>query len=538
MSQTNIDAIVEVSPALLQALRDPTFYPHPVDRVEVIETHISWIFLAGEYAYKLKKPVKFGFLDFSTPELRRHFCTQELRLNQRYAAQIYLDLVGFGPSPQEPVWGGSPPIETAVRMRRFPESGRLDHLQSAGLLGPREIDAFASRIASFHQSAALAAPDTPFGSLELLREILGVNFRTLREAIGPAQAPRIDALEHWSDEACTRLAPLIDARRRTGAVRECHGDLHLANMVWFNDDALLFDCIEFNDGLRWIDTLNDLAFLLMDLESRGERALASRLLDRYLVATGDYEGTALLPLFKQYRALVRAAVTAIRLHQPALTSEERAVDLPLVERYLELAESYMRAQRPRMILMHGLPGSGKTTVAAQIAPALNAVCLHSDVERKRLAGVGATQRSDSPLDGGIYTASATEATYARLGALTKTLLGAGQSVIVDAAFADRGRRTEFVELAKQCGAKTRIISMDIPPDELRARVARREGLSGEYSEAGLAVLERALVRHEPLDEKELGLTLRADVTCNPETIVASILRVPDRHDASPPRSSR
>ena len=537
MSQQNSDATVEVSPALLRALHDPTFYPHPADRVEVIETHISWIFLAGEYAYKLKKPVKFGFLDFSTPELRRHFCAQELRLNQRYSPQIYLGLVGFGPSPQEPVWGESPPIETAVRMRRFPESGRLDHLPSAGLLGPRQIDAFASRIANFHQSAAVADPHTAFGSVELLREILGVNFRTLRDGIGPAQAARIDGLERWSDEACARLAPLIDARRRAGAVRECHGDLHLANMVWFNDDALLFDCIEFNDGLRWIDTLSDLAFLLMDLESRGEFALASRLLDRYLVATGDYEGTALLPLFKQYRALVRAAVTALRLHQPALTSGERAVDRHLVHRYLELAESYMRAQPPRMILMHGLPGSGKTTVAAQIAPVLNAVCLHSDVERKRLAGVGATQRSDSPVDGGIYTDSATEATYARLGALTKTLLRAGQSVIVDAAFADKRRRTEFVELAKQCGAQARIISLDIPPDELRARVARREGLSGEYSEAGLAVLERALVRHEPLDRKELDLTLRLDLAARIEAIVESILGVPAPRDTLPPRSS-
>ena len=538
MGQTNTDAIVEVSPALLRALRDPTFYPHPADRVEVIETHISWIFLAGEYAYKLKKPVKFGFLDFSTPELRRHFCAQELKLNQRYAAQIYLGLVGFGPSPQEPVWGGSPPIETAVRMRRFPESGRLDHLQSAGLLGPREIDAFASRIAQFHQHAARADQNSPFGSVQVLRETLDVNFRTLREATGPSQAGRIDALEHWSDNACARLAPLIDARRQAGAVRECHGDLHLANMVWFNDDALLFDCIEFNEGLRWIDTLNDIAFMLMDLEGRGERALANRFLDRYLVATGDYEGTALLPLFKQYRALVRAAVTALRLHQPALTSGERAVDRHLVHRYLELAESYMRAQPPRMILMHGLPGSGKTTVAAQIAPVLNAVCLHSDVERKRLAGIGATERSASPLDGGIYTASASEATYGRLRTLTSTLLRAGQSVIVDAAFADRSRRLEFIELAKQCGAQARIISMDIPPDALRARVARREGLSGEYSEAGLAVLEQALARHEPLDGKELDLTLRVGLAGRIEAIVESILGAPTPHDTSPPRSSR
>ena len=537
MDPVNIDAIVEVSPALLRALHDPTFYPHPADRVEVIETHISWIFLAGEYAYKLKKPVKFGFLDFSTPALRRHYCALELRLNQRYAAQIYLGLVGFGPSPHEPVWGGSPPLETAVYMRRFPESGRLDHLQSAGLLGSREIDAFASRIAQFHQHAARADQDSSFGSVELLRETLDVNFRTLREATGPSEARRIDALEHWSDDACARLEPLIDARRRAGAVRECHGDLHLANMVWFNDDALLFDCIEFNDGLRWIDTLNDIAFMLMDLESRGERALASRFLDRYLVATGDYGGIPLLPLFKQYRALVRAAVNALRLHQSGVSGAERECDSSLVRRYIELAESTMRIRRPQMILMHGLPGSGKTTVASQIAPELDAVCLHSDVERKRLAGVGATQRSDSPLDGGIYSASASQATYGRLLELTNALLHAGQTVIVDAAFTNRIRRAEFVELAKQCGAQARIISMDIPPDTLRARVARREGLSGEYSEAGLAVLERALLRHEPLDEKELDLTLRVDLTCRLEPLVASILRVPDRHDSSPPGSS-
>ncbi len=523
MGPTNQDVSVEVSSALLLALRDPAFYPHPVDRVEVIETHISWVFLAGEYAYKLKKPVKFGFLDFSTPALRRRYCAQELRLNQRFAGQIYLDLVGFGSSPQRPVWGASPSIETAVRMRRFPESGRLDHLQSAGSLSTREIDAFASTVAQFHQTAARADPASPFGSVESLRETLTVNFRTLRDLTEPSQAQRIDALERWSNAACDRLTSLIDGRRRAGAVRECHGDLHLANMVWFNDDALLFDCIEFNDSLRWIDTLNDIAFLLMDLESRREFALASRFLDRYLVATGDYGGLALLPLFKQYRALVRAAVNALRLHQSGISREERACDDRLVHRYIELAESYVRVQPLRMILMHGLPGSGKTTVAAQIAPALAAVCLHSDVERKRLAGLAATQRSDSPLDEGIYTPVASEATYGRLRDLTQTLLRAGQSVIVDAAFADRNRRAEFVDLAQRCGAQAHIITMNIPADALRARVARREQRAGEYSEAGLAVLERAIALQEPLDPKELALTVRVGLAYQSESVIASIL---------------
>ena len=522
MSQITHNEIVDVSTALLQALRDPAFYPHPVDRVEVIETHISWIFLAGEFAYKLKKPVKFGFLDFSTPALRRHFCAQELRLNQRYAAQIYLDLVGFGPSTQVPAWGVSPAIETAVRMRRFPEGGRLDHLQSAGMLGLREIDAFASRIAQFHHDAPVAGPDTPFGSVDMLRETLAVNFRTLRGALARSQAAQIDALEHWSDEACTRLAPMVEARRQSGAVRECHGDLHLANMVWFNDDALLFDCIEFNDGLRWIDTLNDVAFLLMDLESRGERALASRFLDRYLVATGDYEGVPLLPLFKQYRALVRAAVNAFRLHQSSVTNDERAADDRLVQSYIELAASYSRRQSPKLILMHGLPGSGKTTVAAQIAPALGAVCLHSDVERKRLAGVGATERSDSPIDGGIYTQAASDATYGRLLTLTALLLRAGQSVIVDAAFAQHKRRSDFIALGERCDAPVHIVSLEIPSDELRARVARREGKTGEYSEAGLVVLERALRRHEPLDSTELRFAVRLDSKGSLETALTTL----------------
>ena len=293
-------------------------------------------------------------------------------------------------------------------------------------------------------------------------------------------------------------------------------------MVWFNEDALLFDCIEFNDGLRWIDTLNDIAFLLMDLESRHEFALASRFLDRYLVATGDYEGLALMPLFKQYRALVRAAVNALRLHQSGISSEERAYDDRQVHRYIDLAESYMRLQPLRMILMHGLPGSGKTTVAAQIAPALGAVCLHSDVERKRLAGIEATQRSDSPLDGGIYTAVASEATYGRLRDLAHTLLSSGQSVIVDAAFANRNRRAEFVALARRCGAHAHILSMNIPADALYARVAQREQRAGEYSEAGLSVLERAIALQEPLDPGELALTVQVGLAYQPEAVIASI----------------
>lgn len=529
MNPNNSAPAEEVSPALIRALHDPSFYPHPVDRIEVIETHISWVFLAGEFAYKLKKPVKFGFLDFSTAALRRHYCAQELRLNQRFAPQIYLGLVGFGEESGKPVWAASPAIETVVHMRRFPEAGRLDHMQAAGKLGTRELDTFAARIAAFHRGATVAGKDLPFGSVDWLRETLAVNFRTLRNAIESSHTARIDALDHWSRDACVRLAPLIEARRRNGAIRECHGDLHLANMVWFNDDALLFDCIEFNDGLRWIDTLNDVAFLIMDLESRGEHVLAGRFLDRYLVETGDYAGTPLLALFKQYRALVRAAVTAFRLHQSGIARDERAADHRLVERYLELAESYMRSEAPRLILMHGLPGSGKTTVAAQIAPALTAVCLHSDVERKRLAGVAPTDRSGSPIDGGIYTQAASEATYGRLLELTQTLLRAGQSVIVDAAFAEHARRADFISTARQCGAQAHIVSLDIAPDELRARIARRERLAGEYSEAGLAVLERALERQEPLDDTERSLVIRLTPSSTPEDTIATITRQSTAH---------
>lgn len=260
----------------------------------------------------------------------------------------------------------------------------------------------------------------------------------------------------------------------------------------------------------------------MDLESRHEFALASRFLDRYLVATGDYDGLALLPLLKQYRALVRAAVNALRLHQSGISCEERACDDRLVHRYIDLAESYMRLQPLRMILMHGLPGSGKTTVAAQIAPALGAVCLHSDVERKRLAGIEATQRSDSLWTGASIPA-ASEAAYGRLRDLTRTLLRNGQSVIVDAAFADRNRRAEFVELARRCGAQAHILSMNIPADALYARVAQREQRAGEYSEAGLTVLERAIARQEPLDPGERALTVQVGLAYQLESVIASIL---------------
>lgn len=508
---------------LVESLHNPARYPHPVDRVKLIETHISWVFLAGAYAYKLKKPVNFGFLDFSSLNQRQHFCEEELRLNRRFAPQLYLDVISIGGSPEHPRLGELPAIDYMVRMKRFSRRNELDRLLQQNRLTPEMIEQFADYLAAAHMQAPAVAAQSGFGSPAAVKAPVAENFQQLRPLLpDPYHQQQLNRLEQWSENSYRALTPLLKQRKNAGLIRECHGDVHLANMVWHNEQPLLFDCIEFNDNFRCIDPANDYAFLLMDLDDRQSQQLGSYFLNRYLQQTGDYQGVQLLDYYRCYRAMVRAKVFALRLQQNSLSQAEREQDLALTESYLQLAEQYTQPGSPRLFITHGFAGSGKSTFVRQLAPQLGAISLHSDIERKRLFGLKAAAASRSPISGGIYTATASQQTYQHLHDLAETLLASGFSVIIDACFLKQPPRKRLQTLAEKLQIPFTILDFSLPQEELFRRVTLRSRQSEQISEADTAVLQQQLRHADLLAAAEALHCLKIEPAHSPATVAAAI----------------
>ncbi|MGP1680445.1 MAG: AAA family ATPase, partial [Burkholderiales bacterium] len=460
---------------LIAALRQPACYAHAVERVELLQTHISCVLLAGDYAYKIKKPVNLGFLDFSTLAARKLYCEEELRLNRRTAPALYLDVLAIGGSESAPVLGGGgAPIEYALRMRRFEQDALLDRMARRGALTPQHIDALARGLAAFHAEIERAGAGAAYGSPERILAPALQNFeQMLPLASAKADIALLARLRDWTRREHAALAAVFAARKRDGWVRECHGDLHLGNIALLGGVPTPFDGIEFNPDFRWIDVMNEVAFLVMDLLDHGLPRLAFRFLNAYLEFTGDYAGLRVLRFYLVYRALVRAKVSCLRAHQAGIAAHEKGELEREYRRHLNLAERLAAPAHAAMLIMHGLSGSGKTTIAQNLLEALGAVRLRSDVERKRLFGIAAGERSGSGLDAGLYTAAASERTYARLAELAREVLAAGYPVIVDAAFLKHDERERFAALALVAGARFLIAACTAAPAALRARVAAR-----------------------------------------------------------------
>jgi aminoglycoside phosphotransferase family enzyme/predicted kinase len=486
-------------PPLIAALLVPERYPHPADRVELVETHASWLLLAGDFAYKIKKPVTLPFLDYGTLARREACCRAELALNRRLAPELYLDVVAIGGSPKRPGFGELPAIEWAVRMRRFAESGRLDHVAARGELAPQQLSQLAATLVAFHQAAAVAAPGTRFGAPEPVLAAARENFTELRQLLPTHDQERIEYLAHWTEAEFAARAGDFAARKQGGFIREGHGDLHLGNLVLIDGRVTPFDCIEFNEDFRWNDPISEIAFVWIDLLDHGRPGLAAWLLNAWLEAGGDFAALRLLRFYAVYRAVVRAKIAALRGRQE--DNVHALAEIDAARGYLHLARQIAVPPAPTLLITCGLSGSGKTTASSarlldDDSPAAGSVVrLRSDVERKRLFGLAPLARSDSPQDGGIYTAEANTRTYARLRELARDLLAAGWPVIVDAAFLRRAERAEFAALAAEFGVNFSILATAAPVEELRRRLRAR---SGDASEATAAVLDRQLEWFEPL----------------------------------------
>jgi hypothetical protein len=483
---------------LVDALQAGAEFPHPVTRCARIETHISIVLLTGGYAYKFKKPVNFGFLDFSTLQRRHEYCELELQLNRRLAPELYLEVLAICDGPRFCTDGAV--VEYALCMREFAQEAQFDRMLDRAELAPTHIDALARRIAEFHADIAVAGAETGYGSPAAVQAPVSANFAQIG-ALPTTEDTRaqLATLHAWTDRACARLQDVLEQRRQAGFIRECHGDLHLRNVALVDGRPLAFDCIEFNANLRWIDIISEVAFMVMDLDHRGQSALASRFLNTWLEYSGDYAGLAVLRFYLVYRAMVRAKVDGLRAHQSDVPAAGQALILQDFQAYLDLAVRYTQPAPPSLLLMHGLSGSGKTTVSQFLLEQLPAVRIRSDIERKRLYGLAPDAHSGAQVDQGIYARAAGERTYARLLQLAAAVLEAGHTLIVDAAFLREQQRGPFLALARRLGVRCCIIACQAPEEELRRRVAARQREQNDASEAGSAVLEHQLRHYEPLD---------------------------------------
>ena len=477
-------------------------------RRTLIETHISWVILAGRFAYKIKKPVDLGFLDFSTLELREYFCREELRLNRRFAPSLYLGVVPIGGTMHAPVIDTEPAIEWAVKMRRFPANAELDQRIAAGDAASDALRRFGGDIAAIHADAPISE-DPAVGSPASVAGPALDNFTTLARELPPDAELQADiaSLREWTQDATDSLAATFDARASAGRIRECHGDLHLANVVQVGDDCMAFDCLEFDPALRWIDVISDVGFLTMDLLRVDRPDLACEFLNRYLEVSQDYNGLAVLPYYIAYRAMVRAKTTALRLEQQHDIHAASAL-----APYIGVARRAAAPPPATLIVCHGLSGSGKTWLSDRLISALPAIRIRSDLVRKHLHGLGELERSGSGLDEGIYDAESSSRTYTALAAHAALGLRAGIDVIVDATCLRAQDRRLLLSAAHATGGRTALLHCDADRATLESRIRAREAGAADASEAGLEVLARQVDGQEPLSATERGRTVVVDTT--------------------------
>jgi len=491
---------------LLAAMLRPEFYPHPCGEIRLLQTHISWVFLTDELAYKIKKPVNFGFLDFSTLARRRHFCQRELELNRRYAPNLYRQLLPITLEPDGYALDGCGRIvEWAVEMARFADDALLIDQLEQGRFAPRWMDELALLTARFHATAEVDPPDGCFGDPQMLVDHLRDNFSVGSHADLPDSLALPALLERTLAEI-ERRAPLFAARQAGGFIRAGHGDLHLRNIALLDGAPTPFDGIEFNDDYRIIDVQNDVAFLLMDCAARGRPELGWRFYSRYLEQSGDYAGARLLPLFLIYRASVRGKVACLLANDAGIENVERRRLLSEAENYFRLAADYWREMieqpKPHLYLLGGLSGSGKSHLALLGLDATAAVVIRSDAIRKRLAA----SYPELPL----YSGEMSRLTYAAMESAAAELLAAGLPAILDATFLRRSHRDLARAVADALGIPCTTLWLDLPVAELERRIRARQTAGSDISDADVAVLHMQMREVETPTAEEAMLLDNSD----------------------------
>jgi aminoglycoside phosphotransferase family enzyme/predicted kinase len=495
-------------------------------RVSRFETHISWVLVAGDTAYKFKKALRLDFLDFSTLAARRFYCDEELRLNRRLSPGLYLDVASItGDAAHPRVGGAGRALEYAVRLRAFPQHALWAQRLEAGLLGASEVDDLATILSAFHRDVPAAPVGSAWGTLATLAACANQIMTTLDSLLTLQAADRTDLARAgaWEAGERLRLADVFAQRKAAGRVCECHGDLHVGNIVTSERGVEAFDCVEFSEALRWIDVMNDMACICMDLEFRGRPDLAARLLNCYLALSGDYGGLAVLRYYSVQKALVRSMVSLL---QDGRRGAEGAGHARQGLDYLAYAAGKTGQSRRAMLITRGCSGSGKTSFAALLVELLGAVQLRSDLQRKRLHGLAPSDRCDAWPEPALYDATATERTYDRLLALARLVLAAGLPVIVDASFLASAHRGKFADCAAELGIPFFIFDIQASEATMKRRIAARARVGPDAPDACAVVLARQLARTEPLSPGEQAHAIAVDMESGIDCATAAALCKP------------
>ena len=490
--------------ALREALQDTAVYPDPTSTVEVRETHISLVFLTDHYAYKIKKPVSLGFLDFATLDQRRFYCEQELTLNRRLSAGVYLEVVTLRRDDQHYTFGDhGQVVEYALKMRRLPAGRSLDALLQRDEVTPEMIQAIARRLAVFHADHPLPESSASYGTLEQARADWEENFAQTADAVGRSLSQHTYmAIQQAVTTFTSRHPDWFVQRVQDGRIRDCHGDLRAEHIYFEPGQMQIIDCIEFNQRFRFIDVSSEVAFLAVDLERLGFPAMAHCFVRAYVQDSKDASMYRLLDFYRCYRAYVRGKVTSIRL-QASPPPELRSQLERRAESYYTLAAHYAeRLTCPVLILTMGLIASGKSTVADGIAAALDLDLFSSDRVRKELAGVAPESSQQAAYGAGLYSATATRHTYDALADLARQALSRGDSVVLDASFAKQAERRRMAMLAREMGAHCCVVECWAPETALRARLRQREHSPASISDAREEILSQFLHDYEPLHADE------------------------------------
>lgn len=498
---------------LFELMAEPDFYHPRPERVEVIQTHISFIFLAGDSAYKVKKAVDYGFLDFTTLEKRRFYCERELELNRRLAPDVYRAVVPITKSSGRYALGGEgTAVEYTLWMRRLPEERMLKKIIGTEQFDPAVMDVIAAKVAAFHRRAATGGEIDTLGSIETIRHNHEENFVQSRVYIGQTITPyAYRFIRSFAENFLEANREFFASRLKKGRIRDGHGDLHLEHIIVGDDDITIFDCIEFNDRFRCGDVAAEVAFLAMDLDFNGFPAEGERFVRSYVRESGDEGVMKLLDFYRCYYAYVRGKVVSFRLDDPSIPPEEKEAARKTAARYFDLAYSYAaRPSRPIVVVMAGLMGTGKSVLAGRIAPRLDAAVIRTDVLRKELLSIETTERRYEPFGEGIYRDDISRLTYEEALRRAVKLLEQGKSVIIDASYKRREERRKVFEAIQKARFGCYLIECVCPEEIVRERLVARAANPGEPSDGRWELYEKQRDDFDPITE--LTAVVRIDTS--------------------------
>ncbi len=492
-------------PAIIEALLDPAQYPDdaPVE-VKLIQTQMSFVLLTGRHAYKIRKPVNLGYVDYTTLDRRKVFSDKEVLLNRRLCPDTYFGVIPVTKAGDRISLGGEGEvIDYAVKMKQLPAEGMLDLRLKSGDATSEMIESVAGTVAAFHAAAETNPEISRFGSLESIKRNVDENFDQSRPYIGRALSKRqFDNLRHYFDRFIENHAAAFVRRTTDSRIRDCHGDLHAAHICFQDGGICIFDCIEFNDRFRYGDTASEVAFLAMDLDHYGRADLRRVFVDEYLKRSGDTGLSELLRFYQAYRAHIRAKVACFKLDDPFVPEAEMAEELAKARGYFDLELSYTRP-KPALFIMVGFTGSGKSAIASELARHLGLVYISSDVTRKNLAGLPLTQRSGEGVGTGLYSRDMTEKTYASIIRLAEGALKSGDSAIIDATFLSSEMRRKAGDIARHNNADFAIIECRLGEPELKKRLEHRMAETS-VSDGTWQVYLSQKSKFEPVTEIPIG----------------------------------